>query len=132
VIKTSVLFFYHELFPSDRFRIVIFCVMGFIGMMTIACIPAFMFECTPIHAYWTLPVMDPKRDCVNGGALLTASSALSLVTDVVVLVMPIKYLIGMLTQVYPMARLIVDIFRALRISTRERIQVIVLMSLGCL
>jgi hypothetical protein len=76
--------------------------------------------------------MDPKRDCVNGGALLTASSALSLVTDVVVLVMPIKYLIGMLTQVYPMARLIVDIFRALRISTRERIQVIVLMSLGCL
>lgn len=35
------------------------------------------------------------RSCVNAGALATASSALSMVTDIIILALPFKYLIGM-------------------------------------
>ncbi|KAN0096026.1 hypothetical protein V8E51_014831 [Hyaloscypha variabilis] len=113
VIKISVLFLYHELFPSDNFRNVLFCVMGFIGAMTTACCVAFVFQCTPVHSYWVLSLWAPgDRHCINEGALAIASSTLSMVTDIFILFLPLKYLL------------------TLRISMREKIQVILLMSLG--
>lgn len=93
VIKTSVLLLYYELFPSDNFRLFIKCLMAFVGAMTLGCILAFVFQCTPVQAFWILELW-PTKHCVDSGALSTASSALSLITDVVILVMPIKYLIG--------------------------------------
>ncbi|KAE9371073.1 hypothetical protein N431DRAFT_19177 [Stipitochalara longipes BDJ] len=113
VIKISVLFLYHELFPSDNFRTVIFCVMGFHGAMTIASCLAFVFQCTPVQSYWVMSLWGPgDRHCVNEGALSIASSSLSMGTDIIILLLPMKYLL------------------ALRISMREKIQVILLMSLG--
>jgi hypothetical protein len=51
VIKISALFLYHDLCPCDNFRTIIFCTMGFISAMTIACILAFAFQCTPVRGY---------------------------------------------------------------------------------
>ncbi|KAE8447328.1 hypothetical protein EG329_010886 [Mollisiaceae sp. DMI_Dod_QoI] len=111
VIKISVLLLYHELFPSDNFRLLIFCVMAFVSAMTTAIVLAMTFQCTPVQGFWVLELWPTKR-CVNGGALSTASAALSIATDIFILLMPIRYLI------------------ALRISTREKVQLIILMSLG--
>jgi hypothetical protein len=95
VIKASVLFLYLELFPSDNFRYVTFCVMAFISLITTACIFSFMFQCTPVESAWNT-AMWADRYCVNVVALSSASSALYLVTDIIVVFMPIKHLIGML------------------------------------
>lgn len=93
VVKTSVLLLYYELFPSDNFRLYIRYLMAFVGAMTLACALGFMFQCTPVRSFWILELW-PTKHCVNGAALSTASSALSLVTDLVILVLPVKYLIG--------------------------------------
>jgi len=111
LIKVSALFLYYELFPSDNFRVLIFCVMGFVGTMTTAFVFVLIFQCTPVQEYWVM-AMSPTRHCIDAGRLSTMTSALSFGTDIFILVMPIKYLI------------------ALRISTREELQLIVLMSLG--
>jgi hypothetical protein len=94
VIKVSVLFLYHELFPSDNFRTLIFCIMGFVGAMTAAVVFAVIFQCTPVRGYWDVSIW-PTRHCVDAGALATASSALSFGTDIFILIMPIKYLLSM-------------------------------------
>jgi hypothetical protein len=129
VIKTSVLFLYHELFPSDNFRTIILCAMGFIGAMTIACTLAFAFQCTPVRGYWVMS-MWAERYCVNGGAIFTASAALSMVTDIFILALPLRYLLGNFYPECVTRCVITDLFAALRISLREKIQVILLMSLG--
>jgi hypothetical protein len=94
VIKISVLFLYHELFPSDRFRIIIHLVMAFVAVMSTASILGFVFQCTPVQSYWTIALWPTKR-CVNAGALSTATSALSVATDIIILLMPMKFLLGM-------------------------------------
>jgi hypothetical protein len=40
--------------------------------------------------------MWPERYCVNGGALFTALAALSMVTDILILALPLRYLLGIL------------------------------------
>lgn len=97
VIKISVLFLYHELFPSDRFRVIITFVMGFVALMSTASVLAFAFQCTPVQSYWVLALW-PTRRCVNGGVLSIATSALSCVTDIGILLMPMKFLLGMFSQ----------------------------------
>ncbi len=111
VIKISVLFLYQELFPSDNFRNVLFCVMGFIGAMTTACCVAFVFQCTPVHSYWVLSLWAPgDRHCVNEGALAIASSTLSMVTDIFILFLPLKYLLSMWNPSHGVGSTITDSF----------------------
>ncbi|KAF4630847.1 hypothetical protein G7Y89_g7284 [Cudoniella acicularis] len=108
LIKLSILALFLRLFPSDRFRLVILCAMGFITAMTIALTLSVIFACKPVDANWD--VYNPN--CDDRYAQQIAASALAFSTDIVVLIMPMKYLL------------------ALRVSTKEKIQVIALMSLG--
>lgn len=64
-----------------------------------------------LGGYWVMS-MWAERYCVNGDAIFTALAVLSMVTDIFILALPLRYLL------------------ALRISLREKIQVILLMSLG--
>ncbi|KAH8665080.1 hypothetical protein BGZ60DRAFT_63391 [Tricladium varicosporioides] len=111
LIKMSILALYLRLFPSDTFRLIIQCAMGFIGAMTTAVVFAVMFSCNPVDSNWKIPPWE-KPNCINRTNLVFAISGLAFVTDIAVLLMPMKYLIR------------------LRVSTRERIQVIAVMGLG--
>ncbi len=129
VIKISVLFLYHELFPSDNFRTIIFCAMGFISAMTMACTLAFVFQCTPVRAYWVMSMWD-ERYCVNGGAIFTASAVLSMVTDIFILALPLRFLLGNFCPDCVTCCVITDLSAVIRIYLRGKIQLILLMSLG--
>lgn len=105
--------------------------MAFVAVMSTTSSLAFVFQCTPVESYWVLALWATKH-CVNGGALATASSALSFVTDIVILFMPMNFLLGMYLRFETCESWMLMLRLALRVSTREKIQLIVLMSLGTL
>ncbi|KAH6669457.1 hypothetical protein B0J14DRAFT_657554 [Halenospora varia] len=109
LVKCSVLALYLRLFPSDRFRIVILCSIVTIVCMTIALTLSVIVQCIPVTDSWN--VFNPK--CIDREVQQIASSVLSFVTDIIILLLPMKYLL------------------ALRVTLREKIQVIAVMSLGC-
>ncbi|KAN0101670.1 hypothetical protein V8E51_012180 [Hyaloscypha variabilis] len=113
LVKISCLSLYLRLFSSERFRIVIYCSMAFVVAMTIATIFSAVFECIPIESNWVLSEW-ATRKCINRADQQYATSALAFTTDIAVLFLPMKYLLQ------------------LRVSTREKIQVIALMLLGSL
>jgi hypothetical protein len=94
LIKISCLALYLRLFPSDRFRMVIFCSIAFITAMTIAVILSVVFECLPVESNWVLSEF-ATRKCINRVNQQYATSALAFLTDIAILLMPIKYLLGM-------------------------------------
>ena len=49
------------------------------------------FACTPISDAWRAT---PTGYCVNKAALQTAGSVINLATDLIVLLLPLKYLLG--------------------------------------
>lgn len=60
--------------------------------MTVSISLAQIFACSPISDGWSL---SPTTHCIDKAALQYAGSALSLATDVVILLMPMKYLINL-------------------------------------
>jgi len=85
--------------------------MGFISAMVTACCFAFVFQCTPVQSYWVLSLWG-DRHCVNEGALATASSALSMVTDIIILALPLKYLLGTSRPIFG-GRIVADPFHSI-------------------
>lgn len=71
-----------------------------------------------------------ERYCENGGAIFTALAVLSMVTDIFILALPLRYLLGNVYLDCVTRCVITDLFSALPISLREKIHVILLMSLG--
>lgn len=66
-------------------------MMGFISCLLLCISLAQAFSCSPPPDSYIL-VMDPNEHCVNKPALQYAGSVLNLVTDLVVLLLPMKYL----------------------------------------
>ena len=62
--------------------------------MTIATIFSVVFECLPIESNWVLADW-ATRKCINRVDQQYATSALAFTTDIAVLVLPMKYLLGM-------------------------------------
>jgi hypothetical protein len=73
--------------------------------------------------------MWPERYCVNGGALFTALAALSMVTDIFILALPLRYLLGNLKP-DRVARCVNWLVFSTSDIFEGKIQVILLMSLG--
>jgi hypothetical protein len=94
LVKISCLALYLRLFSSDRFRIVLYCSIVFVTAMTIATIFSVTFQCLPIESNWVLEEWG-TRVCINRVDQQYATSALAFLTDIAVLVLPMKYLLGM-------------------------------------
>jgi hypothetical protein len=69
--------------------------MGLVACITISISIAMIFACTPIWYGW-MPMA--KDHCVDKAAIQYAGSSLNLVTDLLVLLLPIKYLWGTSTS----------------------------------
>lgn len=112
-IKFSVLAFYLRL-GDHTLRLASKIMFVIIGLQTIAYVVALATLCVPAQVFWN-PRAIPrgtKVKCHNIGSFFLASAALNVVTDFVVYVLPIRVLL------------------TLRIPFRQKVGVIVILSLG--
>ncbi|KAL8855202.1 MAG: hypothetical protein Q9221_000108 [Calogaya cf. arnoldii] len=89
VTRFSLLVFYHRIFPVKRFTIVAIitgCILiaWWIGFMF-----AILFSCRPIESFWNKALID---DCVNEHTLSWGVTGSELLTNVIMLVLPIPWL----------------------------------------
>jgi hypothetical protein len=113
--KMSVLAFYLRVFKgqSARFRYIIYGLMTFTTLSSLTMTLVLIFQCHPVHAFWTAMLGPPaSRACLNPDILLYTSSGIIVATDVAVYVLPMKHL------------------WRLSIPTRQKLQVMFLMGLG--
>ncbi|PYH35096.1 uncharacterized protein BO87DRAFT_396275 [Aspergillus neoniger CBS 115656] len=105
LIKTSICLLYLRLFPN--LRNITLGTIAFIAAMSIAIILATIFQCSPVDA-----VYDPQKydhyKCFASIPFWYTTAALSLVTDLWILALPIRTILGALgLQIGPMKRTVV-------------------------
>ncbi|KAM7194245.1 hypothetical protein V8F33_007391 [Rhypophila sp. PSN 637] len=93
LVKSSVLFFLlrlggHQLYLRRSIQILNWSNIA----LTLAILFASIFTCVPVHKYWTADV--PGR-CNDEQAQYLVTSGLTVLTDVLVLIIPIKIVIGL-------------------------------------
>lgn len=85
--KLSILFLYLRVFINRRARIVCFVLIGILVMNWAAFLLASIFQCWPISNQWDKTSQGGR--CFNRETFYKTSSAPNIVTDVVILVLPI-------------------------------------------
>lgn len=94
--KASLLLLYYRLFsPSPRFRLAVY-----IGAVTVFCqwfslALVTIFQCRPIAAFWNHAIRDAK--CINLPLFTVVSGVMNLLTDVLILCLPIPMVWGLNT-----------------------------------
>ncbi|KAH8635859.1 hypothetical protein IG631_07693 [Alternaria alternata] len=87
-VKASILALYHRIFTHHNFRRWVYCAAGFIVIQTITVTFVNVFECgaNPSRAW------DSKfpQGCINMSKMYFSNASVNIVTDVVILVMPLK------------------------------------------
>lgn len=87
-IKISILYFYRRIFPSRKLYHVSNGVSAIVWSSAITQAFAIGFQCIPLSSLWT---GHPSR-CINIAALVTAMAAVQVLTDFVILLLPMPYL----------------------------------------
>lgn len=85
-IKLSVLFFYLRVFVNDRFRFITFVVIGVVSAWTLANILLLFLICRPFAANYDLTI---DGVCGDRPTAFIAIGAYNIITDVIILVLPI-------------------------------------------
>lgn len=85
--KLSILLLYHRIFPSRKFRYVLWAVGTFVVCYSITASMVNIFQCVPVRSDWDPTV---KAKCVNIGLDLIILSSINVVTDAAILCLPIQ------------------------------------------
>ncbi|KAE8154997.1 hypothetical protein BDV25DRAFT_170321 [Aspergillus avenaceus] len=109
LIKLSICLLYLRLFPNIRRTTL--GTIAFITAMSIAIILATIFQCSPIDAVYNITKYE-NYSCFPSIPFWYATAALSLVTDIWILLLPIKTILG------------------LQVGTKKRFVLIGLLSMG--
>ncbi|KAL7793847.1 hypothetical protein V8C37DRAFT_401700 [Trichoderma ceciliae] len=85
--KMSLGMLYLRIFPARKFRIGVLCVMAITVAYTLAAVLMTIFACNPIRKSWikTLPGV-----CVNSISIWYSTSVLNIVTDILIIGLPIN------------------------------------------
>ncbi|KAL7948446.1 hypothetical protein V8C42DRAFT_314482 [Trichoderma barbatum] len=86
-IKFSILSMYHSIFPQKNFHYCLIAVGVFMALWAISCAFVAIFQCTPIAYGWNPTI--PGGYCVNYGALVLVAGICNIITDFIILAMPI-------------------------------------------
>lgn len=89
VIKTSILLLYRRIFPDRRFHLWVYAMGVFVVAYSVSAFFAFLFQCVPIAAGWDLNI---KGRCINLSLAFTIVGAINVITDAVILAMPLPQL----------------------------------------
>ncbi|KAF4975988.1 hypothetical protein FZEAL_7295 [Fusarium zealandicum] len=84
--KVAAILLYFRLFVSTGFRISCFVVMGIIVAWSIGGIGATIWQCVPIEAAWNKSL---EATCIDSNSFWVAYAVMNIVTDVMVLALPI-------------------------------------------
>ena len=94
--KASLLLLYYRLFsPSRRFRLAIYNVTGIVFCQWLSLTLVTIFQCRPVAAFWNHTIQGAQ--CINLPVFTVVSGVLNLITDVVILCLPIPMVWGLNT-----------------------------------
>ncbi|KAJ6106140.1 integral membrane protein [Penicillium capsulatum] len=93
-LKTSLSLFYLKIFPGKKFRIIVWCVIGFLLGEIISEFFVIIFQCKPVAKAWDAK-QELKGSCLQLLPFFYASTAIRLATDVALLVLPIPKLLNL-------------------------------------
>lgn len=93
LLKLSLLFFYHRIFPGIPARRIILVTIIFNVLFGFAFVVAAIFQCRPISFYWTRWDGEHTGQCININALGWANAAISIALDIWMLAIPLSQLV---------------------------------------
>jgi len=94
IVKSSILLFLLRLSGQKRnVRLMIYALLVFNLLLMVIIFMIVIFQCIPIAANWDLTIEHPH--CVKPGAFYAATSAITLLTDILVLILPFWILMGL-------------------------------------
>ena len=88
-VKISFLYFYRRLFPHRSFKIALLANGAFITTSTIAFLFLDILQCVPPAAQWNSSI---EGKCINFTAVVLAAGVINVVTDFVILILPVPVL----------------------------------------
>ena len=88
LVKASILLLFNRILvqQSPRFRICLVICAGFIFAWTFGSFFSALFRCSPVNYFWDTAI---EGSCTNARAGRIATDALNIITDVVMLVLPL-------------------------------------------
>ena len=89
--KLSILFLYRKLGVLKWFRICVYTLMAIVATYSIGIIFALIFPCQPVAANWDLSITDYQ--CVDEAGIYLATAAVNVITDVLILTLPIPMIL---------------------------------------
>lgn len=92
-IKLSILAFYGSIFPLRRFRYALWAVAIFTGAWILTATFAGIFQCVPVEYGWDRTIEGGY--CIKYGRVVLVVSVTNIVTDFIILLMPINPVRGL-------------------------------------
>lgn len=86
--KLSILALYRRLFPQKGIRLVIHILMAMLIALGISTVMAAIVQCIPFAANWNPEL--PGARCIDKEALFVWESIPNIVTDVIILILPMR------------------------------------------
>ncbi|EOD52794.1 putative cfem domain-containing protein [Neofusicoccum parvum UCRNP2] len=112
LVKISICCFYLRIFPSQRFRIIVYLVIFCCAAYAITFVTAVSLQCKPINLAWKHWDGEHEGKCISMNALGWSSAAMNIVLDLVVITLPVP-------QVWKLV-----------LSARKKIHVMCMFSVG--
>lgn len=91
-IKLSLISLYRQIFPLPWLQKLSIPLALFITSYSVMQLPISIFQCVPIKAIWDSMI---NAKCIDLAAEITVMSIMSIITDVIVLVLPIRPVWGL-------------------------------------
>lgn len=88
-VKISLLLLYRQLFLSKKLHLLIKVTGWFMIAWGIAFVGVAIFSCNPIHAFWDFDLQATSY-CINNQAWYIAMAIPTILTDILILCMPIQ------------------------------------------
>lgn len=90
-IKFSILLLYRRLFPSKKFRKVLWAIAGFLVFFALAQMLSVIIQCIPVAALWNRMAY-PNAHCGNYNIALIVFAVVNALSDIVILSLPMPLL----------------------------------------
>lgn len=88
--KLAILALYYRLFPTKSVRIVIVLLGGILVSLTISTVATAIVACRPFSANWEPPTSKSGGVCIDKEAFFIWSSLPNIITDVCMLLLPMR------------------------------------------
>ncbi|OLN96776.1 hypothetical protein CCHL11_02380 [Colletotrichum chlorophyti] len=95
LVKLAIVFFYMRIFPAREVQRILWATMIFICVWGFVFVIAAIFQCKPIHYFWTKWDLMHEGTCANANAISWSNAAMSIALDLWMLAIPLWQLKGL-------------------------------------